>query len=194
MNTAPALKTDIPAILASFGLSASFEFVPVSQSRNAKGNWKSAKEAPLQKWQPTLNWRVTVTHKGREILTTDYGAGCAHAPSYPKVKWPPRTLHDEECAKVLLDECETGRTRVDGQTIRGFVNAPSLTDLFYSLVMDSDVIESSGFEDWASNLGYDTDSRAAESIYRACLEIALKLRAAIGDADLQSLREAFQDY
>lgn len=33
-----------------------------------------------------------------------------------------------------------------------------------------------------------------ETIYRACLEIALKLRAAIGEAGLAALQNAFQDY
>lgn len=60
--------------------------------------------------------------------------------------------------------------------------------------MDSDVLESSGFEEWASNFGYETDSRKADSIYRACLEIALKLKAVIGNDGLEQLRLAFQDY
>lgn len=71
---------------------------------------------------------------------------------------------------------------------------PKTIDVLYSLSMDSDVLESSGFEEWASNFGYETDSRKADSIYRACLEIALKLKAVIGNDGLEQLRLAFQDY
>jgi hypothetical protein len=71
---------------------------------------------------------------------------------------------------------------------------PSAADVLYSLALDASVLDSATFEEWASELGYDPDSRSAEKIYRACLEIALKLRAAIGDAGLEQLREAFQDY
>ncbi len=71
---------------------------------------------------------------------------------------------------------------------------PKAEDVLYSLVSDSDVLNSSGFEDWASNYGYETDSRSAEATYRACLELALKMRAAIGETGLSDLQTAFQDY
>ena len=44
------------------------------------------------------------------------------------------------------------------------------------------------FEDWASDLGFDTDSRKAERIYTACVRIAAKLRRFLGDD-----YEAFQN-
>ena len=71
---------------------------------------------------------------------------------------------------------------------------PNPVDVLYSLVMDSDVLDSGGFEDWAENFGYDTDSRAAESIYKACVDLALKMRAAFGPDGMESLATAFQDY
>lgn len=71
---------------------------------------------------------------------------------------------------------------------------PDSLDVLYSLISDSDVLNHSAFEDWAGELGFDADSRKAESIYRACLEIALKLRAALGDDGVTRLAEIFQDY
>lgn len=71
---------------------------------------------------------------------------------------------------------------------------PESREVIWSLVMDSSVLDAGGFENWAAGLGYDTDSRAAESIYRACLDLALKLRAAIGDEGIRKLQEVFQDY
>ena len=64
---------------------------------------------------------------------------------------------------------------------------PNPLDVLYSLAMDSSVLDHATFESWASEFGYDTDSRSAESIYRACLEIALKLRAAMGDSGMDRL-------
>jgi hypothetical protein len=60
--------------------------------------------------------------------------------------------------------------------------------------MDADAIDHATFADWASDFGYETDSRQAERIYKQCLEIGLKLRAMLGDSTLSELREAAQDY
>jgi hypothetical protein len=56
------------------------------------------------------------------------------------------------------------------------------------------VLDSGSFEEWAADYGFDTDSRKAETTYRACLDIALKLRNGIGEDGLRKLQEAFQDY
>ena len=71
---------------------------------------------------------------------------------------------------------------------------PELRDVLYSLSMDASVLDSSCFEEWANELGYEADSRKAEGIYKACLDIALKLRNALGEAGLEKLRTACQDY
>ena len=71
---------------------------------------------------------------------------------------------------------------------------PDTADVIYSLVMDSDVLNHGSFEDWAGYAGYDTDSRAAEKIYKACLEIALKMSTMIGDIGMAKLRDACEGY
>jgi hypothetical protein len=71
---------------------------------------------------------------------------------------------------------------------------PKCDDVIYSLLMDVDAIDHPTFEQWADCVGYDKDSRKAESIYRACIETGLKLRAALGDKALADLREKFADY
>lgn len=87
------------------------------------------------------------------------------------------------------------RTRQPGeQSSKATPILPDVADVLYSLVSDSRVLDSGGFEEWASDCGYDADSRSAEVTYRACLEIALKLRAAIGEAGLETLQTAFEDY
>lgn len=177
---------DRAAIISGLGLTVESVFVPFSQSRN-KG----------EKF-PSLNWRVTVKHNGRDVLTTDYMAGSGHCPAYKasvKALGGPNSLNR---AEFIRRECETGfKGLYHSQIIMNDRKSPLLPDtldVLASLAMDSDVLDAGGFESWASDLGYDTDSRKAESIYQACLDIALKLRAALGDAGLQTLRNAFEGY
>jgi hypothetical protein len=188
-------------VIGELELSIAVKFVPWSQSRNKNEDNKS------------LNWTVTVKRLRRrpstpesghmltldnnyfDVLTTGYTARCGHCPAYKN----PVKFGDGRTDKYLTDkriatECETG-FRVDSfgrPTTKAIL--PDTIDVLYSLVMDSDVLGAGGFEDWAANYGYDVDSRKAESTYRACLENALKLRAALGDDGLSKLREAFQDY
>lgn len=208
--------------LAALGVTVESVFVPFSQSRSKGQN------------MPNLNWSVTVKRNGREVLTTDYSAGLAHAPGYKAKAAPsnfqPRGYHVRDRdgnkkyrsatpAEALAQfrdalaraECESGvKMRLERWgTIPGFEPdtartpeggrrrvpvEPNPVDVLYSLVMDSDVLDTGGFEDWAANFGYDTDSRQAESIYRACLELALKMRAAFGSDGMAALQSAFQDY
>jgi hypothetical protein len=170
-------------VINELGLEVKSEFVPWSRSRNA------------DKKEPSLNWKVTLVRKGREILTTDYGAGCGHCPSYKRAKSPFKQTVDEFDA--IKRECETGREARIGSEYwqwKGKPILPKQLDVIHSLISDSDVLNYSTYEDWASNLGYDPDSRKGEAIYRACLEIALKMRNAIGDDGMTKLQEAFQDY
>ena len=45
------------------------------------------------------------------------------------------------------------------------------------------------FEDWCSDLGYETDSRRAEKIYKACDRQSRKLEKFLGDDLLDELME-----
>jgi hypothetical protein len=87
------------------------------------------------------------------------------------------------------------RVRAAGETSsKTLPILPDPADVIHSLVMDSSVLDAGGFEGWAGDFGYDTDSRSAEATYRACLEIALKMRAAFGDSGMAELQTAFGDY
>jgi hypothetical protein len=174
------------------GLEVKAVFVPWSKSRNYK---EGAKVSEM-----SLNWRVTLLRNGREVLTTDYSAGTGHCPAYKadiKAMGHSNSLMRGE---AIHQECETGLPslpRSDGSVYINRSGKPILPDpldVLHSLVMDSDALDHSTYEDWASDLGYDPDSRKGEAIYRACLEIALKMRNGIGEDGLAQLREAFQDY
>jgi len=170
--------------IAALGLTMKAHFVAHSQSRNAK---------PVKKiGDLTLNWNIVILKGERTILTVKYSTGVAHAPSYTQ-----GSMTNDEW-EAVKGECETGKKHMIngpfGLRKTGVDILPKIEDVFYSLAMDSSVLDEASFEEWASSLGYDTDSRKAEEIYRECLREALALRGAIGEAGLEKLHAAFQDY
>jgi hypothetical protein len=194
------------AAAEAIGLTMTATFVPFSQSRNAKpADSMLASSSPqgleTKPWS-SLNWRVTLHLDGRAILETDYSQGEGHAPAY-KLKTDGTRYGESLKAKAIAAEIETGRVHLFGEGVmyrdgirdtRKPIDPPPLADVLYSLASDASVLDAGGFEAWAEDLGYSTDSRKAEASYRACLEIALKLRAAIGEEGLTALREASEGY
>lgn len=179
MNESATTTADLDGLLE--GLEYSAVFVPFSHSRNATDT------------DPSLNWKVTVS-AGRQTITTDYMQGIGHLPEF---------THKKETAgdRAYYRECaEAGRycpKRKQWGSVRPMIEAipaPSLKDVMYSLIGDSDVLEFACWADWADEFGYDEDSRKAEAIYQDCMKIALVLRAMLGNARLELLRKAFQDY
>lgn len=176
-------KQTIQRFMNDHSIELTSSFVPWSQSRHAKDK-AHAKDK-------TLNWKVTVSKGNRVILTTDFSAGIAHCPSYKQgERW---TIAYTD---TIDYECEQGHTcksapwgKAKGNPIK-----PDYIDVLHCLVSDSNVLDYGKFEDWANEYGYDADSRSAESIYRSCLEIALSLRAGLGDSTLAKLNDLFQDY
>lgn len=145
-----------------------------------------------------LKYEVTLNYKGREVLKTPYSMGIGHVPGYTgqKILWN----HSQwEEMKGIFKTGKCDPKWVYRCMERNFLSRttkiePTLKDVLYCLVMDGGAIDHATFESWAGEYGYDTDSRSAEQTYRACLETGLKLRAALGDQGLSSLREAYQDY
>lgn len=183
----------INAICARAGVTMEAVFIPFSQSRNAK----PGKDGKV--WR-SLNWRVKIQRHGRDVIETDYAQGEAHTPAY-KAKLPSGFKTSDFYARQLREqnvthEIETGRTArrlggADGVLMPGVpIPAPSIGDVMQSLARDADAIDAASFEDWAAEYGYDTDSREAERIYRACLEIGTKLRAGLGSHLLEEIRLA----
>lgn len=181
------LSGDREFILAAMNVTLDATFVPFSQSRN-----KSEK-------QPSLNWRVTLKKDGREVITTDYMQGCAHAPAYKTpVTFSDGNRDERSTNKAIKQECETGK-RV--KQMRGIyylatgskIDPPDVADVLFSLLRDADALNCRDFADWCADLGCDDDSTKARATYDACIETATKLRAAFGDQTLRDLNELFED-
>lgn len=181
-------KADILEAMTDLGLTLTSEFVPWSASRHY------VPDAPLDKRD--LNWRVTLHKDGRPILTTDYSAGLAHAPSYPQRLGGGFTLTE---AAALEWELEHGLEAVVGPLgVRGRFRVRPITpdpaDVVCCLMNDARVLDFPSFEAWAEDIGSDPDSRKAEEMYHLCLRIALQLRAGVGEAGLARLQKACEDY
>ena len=62
--------------------------------------------------------------------------------------------------------------------------SPNIEDVFNCILLDVSALDQS-FEDWASDFGYDSDSRKAYAIWEACRENAKKLKDFLGNKDFQ---------
>jgi hypothetical protein len=177
------MQSELQKAIDDLALEYVAEFVPQSQSRN-----RDEKD-------PSLNWKVKIT-RGGQTLETDYTQGVGHLPGYNfglSKKYDYREHVTQAAEKGVWSASLANQTNGLLWGAKKLA-PPPLADVLYSLASDADVLDHPTFESWASDFGYDADSRKAEATYRACLEIALKLRAMIGDAKLADLREAFQDY
>lgn len=66
--------------------------------------------------------------------------------------------------------------------------APDPGDVLDCLASDAAGIDNArGFEDWCADYGYDSDSRRAEKIYKACERQARKLENFLGSDALHTL-------
>lgn len=186
-DTEISVADQIKAEMERQGISIVSVFVPWSQSRYFKAGSTCARDR-------SLNWKITIKKSDREILTTNYMAGIAHCPSYNDRDFGRPGYMSINRDNALVKETETGRavghiTGMSGATIN-----PEIPSVISCLCSDADAIDAPSFEDWAADLGYDTDSRAAEATYRVCLDIALKLRNGLGDAGFAALRTVCEDY
>ena len=177
-------KATIQAVIDRLGLSMTAKFVPTQQP---------AAEVP----HPQLHWACTLT-RGQRSMTADYHQGVAHVQGYQQAydKSPYIRQRKENGYRMT---CEDGRLYKYDASINhyhpiGTQPVPDLMDVLYCLIMESDVLDRGGFEEWAEDYGYDPGSRKAEQIYRLCVEQSLRLRALLGQDGLDQLRMAYQDY
>lgn len=175
-------ETQIAEVLEKYSLGINAQFIPFSISRNAKEK------------DPSLNWHITLTYKGKPFHEVDYYKGCGHCTMY---KLYGMTRDDYN---TMAAECETGyaaKVHLSGRVVKVYPLTqilPTAIEVFYCVLLDSEVINYSTFEEWASYCGYNSDSRKAERTYRACLASGLALRNAIGDVGMGELKKAYQYY
>lgn len=180
MSTEP---TYLQTLIDELGLQINATLVPLSQSPDKDAKYVNDMQ---------IHWTVRV-HRLKHALAADiqttFSQGIGHLPKHLYSSGCVMTADRDEAIRNAL---ETGVYRFGIK--RGPLKRPTITDVLYCLMMDASALDHGTFESWAADYSYDVDSRKAEALYRACLETGLKLRAMLGDANLQRLREAFQDY
>lgn len=165
---------ELKSFIESLNIEYNAVFVPFSVSRNAKEKRYS------------INWKVYLK-KNHTILETDYMQGVGHLPkNMQPASFMRTTMHE---LQLIKKGCEEGKNKFNRS-----LTEPDIMDVLYCLVMDAGVLNCASFEEWADELGYDTDSRQAEKLYRQCLENALALRAMLGNDTLETLSELYSDY
>lgn len=167
-------------LIAEAGLTVAAVFVPWSQSRN-KGERS-----------PSLNWRVTLQCKGRDVLTCDYSAGSAHCPVNRNASFK-RTASPRDLAEAVRLECEGGkaikRMTTWGAHTFGDAIKPDPRDVIRSLLLDAGTLDAGSFADWCADYGYSADSMSARRTYDECIAHAVAIRGAVGPAMFEALRE-----
>lgn len=181
------LSDDREFVLEQMGVTLSAVFVPFSQSRN-KGE-KS----------PSLNWRVTLKLRDKDIIETDYMQGSGHCPAYKNpIKFASGKRDEYLTNKAIVRECETGkcaRNMGSGSpnfTVGAPISLPDVVDVLHCLLSDALVLDCRDFADWCAELSMDSGSIKARNTYDACVAESLKLRAAFGDKTMAELRELFE--
>ena len=109
-----------------------------------------------EKWEH-FEWQVTLLYQKRSYKTTfRCGMGHVYQMTPPETSTQPR-----------------GRV--------GTPKPPDAADVLSCLCLDATSADRNTFEDWCSDLGYDSDSRKAEKIYNLCVETNAKLRRFLGE-------------
>ena len=139
-----------------------------------------------------FNYHVIISKDGKPFLETQYSMGYGHSPNYKEYQKNPRNY---DVNQIKRRELETGKvwTKIKGRL--AYVDLkPDPVDVLHYLVLDARVLNYDFFEEWAENLGYDSDSRKAESIYNEILKSSKTLLKELGKKTLEELEVLFEDY
>jgi len=137
------------------------------------------------KEHPMFHWQVSLTipdHPGS--LNLVYRMGSAHVTrDRDWFSWAPR----KQLICAVLKRSDAGRwfEKVRGYLGHGqwvyFPKPPEAHDVLQCVALDSQGLEGNPtYEEWASEYGYDPDSREGERIFKACQEQARKLLSWLG--------------
>ncbi len=172
------MRAAVLAVLAREGITYTAQFVPQSISRHSAEKDK------------TLNWRITFTrpHPTNRCMSIDYSQGIGHIPAITGKSYP------LEMQLRAREASETGKYQVAADLRRvKSLPVPAVADVVHCLVMES-TNDHNGFEDWAHEYGYDTDSRKAEETYDACRKQTRDAENVFGRAVLTELAKILEQY
>lgn len=116
-----------------------------------------------------FDWRVTLTRDGRQHVM-EIGLGFGHCKRSARPVFGAIKI-EKDNKKLVRALVPSGRVVI--ADLEGYIvpTPPTLTDALQLLQRDAQSGEYLLFEDFASDCGYDADSRAAEKIWHTCQEI-----------------------
>jgi hypothetical protein len=98
------------------------------------------------------------------------------------VPWKDRDEWQRKARPWTVELRYQGRTYTFPFYTGRLAGEPTTFDAAYCILSDASGFENSrGFEDWAGDYGYDTDSRAAERIYLAVRRAHHNVKRLLGD-------------
>lgn len=142
-----------------------------------------------KEWPSDL-WRIVFTAQNHSEFVTEFHTGLGHrltnlrfgklsqAQLTGAKELKQVTGMDQACFKI--DDCTYAVT-------------PTQASVLYCLLSDAQCGDDT-FDDFCSNLGYDTDSRKALETYLACQETNTKLNKFFSRETISTLQELLQDY
>lgn len=126
-------------------------------------------------------WMVQFDRSGANRIESEYKTGLGHRAGPPMPSdvrnSNPRSLHYHSWVST---------------NVRPY--APCAASVLYSLLSEARLGADNTFDDFCSELGYDTDSRRALETYLACQEINTKLQKLFTHNDIERLTELLEDY
>lgn len=149
--------------------------------------------APEEWDEQASHFRVTLTKDGRS-MSAQYSMGSGHLAAYIreriKGKILPWHINERDAERALHRVVSVHDKQVYNELVQRYGNgfAPKAESVLDSLAMDASSYENArNFEDFAAEFGYDTDSRKAEAMYRACGDTAKELRHLLGRDGYENL-------
>lgn len=130
-----------------------------------------------------MHSRPLKTRKAKPVSVYD-GYSATATPGPPNADW--NTPNNGW--RVTLKNKRGKRMTVPFYMGIGLKGEPSAADVLECLISDAiGYRNAASFEDWASDYGYDPDSRAAEKTYRACGRISDRLEKFLTPEEFEAL-------
>lgn len=132
------------------------------------------------------SWECTLKCGKREMVTS-FTKGSGHR-TWNKLRYHGGVDRPRGHAAGQPAQLPWGASTYDKQRFYAWTapTPPTAEEVLDCLASEASAMDQS-FEDWASDFGYDVDSRKAEKAYNACREQGFALRKLLGYADFEIL-------
>lgn len=179
---------DICEYLNKLQITMQCEFIPLSQSRNAKKEYHSRTDF-------SINWKVTIFKNDHIVVDKqDYMQGIGHLPA--KLGQSSMTLFVYDRVQAA---CEKGLYNPQWKnsswiSLTKKIPEPTIPDVLWNLLVDAKVWDYDGFPDWCADFGYNDDLISAKKTYDDCMKIAISLHKHFSDDEIETLNQLFDNY